>query len=235
MTTTTAADVSRYRAIHAAMRVSDDRLVAGVASMHDGDRDRARALRRWFAGYAAELHGHHRIEDTIFFPALGERVPVFSTYAETLAADHDRLDTLIDDIAGTLAALESGTRAWSPAHDHLRAATVELRDLLVAHLDFEDRDVLPLFERHFTAEEYGALDQAAVRTVGLSKWLFTVPWWMASVDARTAEHDRANAPLLMKAIWYATRGGYARLSKQAFGTATGATSADPESLVLANR
>ena len=52
-----------------------------------------------------------------------------------------------------------------------------------AHLDFEDAEVLPRFERHFSAEEYTELDDQAAKALGLSKQAaFTVPFIASMLD-----------------------------------------------------
>jgi hypothetical protein len=97
------------------------------------------------------------------------------------------------------------------------ALAIELRDLLADHLDFEDADVLPLFERHFSVAEYAVIDKAAVKAMSPRQSLFTVPWFMATVDAETARKTLAEAPLALKVVHLITRRRYARLFSAAFG------------------
>jgi hypothetical protein len=217
-TATAIPDLSKYRLIHAAMRAADDQLVAGIATCQPGNRRRAAALRRWFDGYAGELHDHHTIEDEIFFPALADRVPSYAEYAPVLTADHGQVDELIDGLRSTLAALPDAGDSWDTVRNRALTAAEELRDLLASHLDLEDADVLPLFERHFSAAEYDALDQRARESVRPRQLAFTVPWLIASADPEVAKVIVANAPRSLRLIWRATRGRYARLTCRAFGS-----------------
>ena len=213
-------DLTEYRAMHAALRSSNDRLVDAVVALHHTpDRTRARALQQWFRGYHDELVAHHRIEDTIFFPALADRIPTYAEHHQTLHDDHERLDELVGLVAPALDRLASA----GPTPDADGALAVEvvggLRDLMSGHLDFEDREILPLFERHFDAEEYGAFQAQARRTVSLRKAIFFVPWLMASLEPAAAASLLQTAPLPLQLIYRATRRRYARLSAAAFGVA----------------
>jgi hypothetical protein len=95
---------------------------------------------------------------------------------------------------------------------------VELRDFLETHLAIEDADVLPMIERHFTAEEYAGLEQQAGKAITIRQAMFTAPWYMATVDAETAARTLRDAPRPLRIIYALTRRSYARLVEQAFGS-----------------
>jgi len=213
-------DLRSYRAIHDALRSANEQLVVGLRSLPESPDapDRVHGLRRWFAGYRAELRTHHELEDEVFFPALAGRVRAFAAYAAVLEEDHHRLDELIQLLQEALdrmavEPLPGGSPVAAAASEH----ATELRDLMAGHLDVEDRDILPMFEHHFTAAEYDVLDQEALKSVSLRQALFTVPWFMATASPEAAAHTFSDAPLSMKAVHALTRGRYARLALQAFG------------------
>ena len=210
-----APDLTAYRAVHAAMRTSNEWLVSGIARTERGDRRRIAALRRWYAGYAGELRNHHRNEDHIVFPALAARVPAYAAYDDGLANDHLRLDAVIDG-------LDVSLRMWSqqPAAEDRRSVALdlanELLDLLAVHLDLEDADILPMIEQHVTAEEYATIDEQIVEELELRQATFTVPWLLTTVDASTAAHLLDGAPAALRVLFRLTRGRYARLARRAF-------------------
>jgi hypothetical protein len=74
-----------------------------------------------------------------------------------------------------------------------------------------------MFERHFSADEYAALDQQARRTVSMKHALFFVPWFMSSVDPQVAAASLADAPLPLKVVHRLTRRSHRRLLVEAFG------------------
>jgi hemerythrin-like domain-containing protein len=213
-------DLSNYRQIHRALRVSAERLVVGLSSVAIGDVRRCNGIARWFAGYGAELTHHHHLEDTIFFPALAERVPAHGECSTPLDDDHATLETLIPRLADALTKLKGGGTGWIDHREQALAMAIELRDLLTDHLAFEDADVLPMFERHFTVEEYDEIDKRALKEVNVRQALFTVPWYMATAEPSAAARTLAEAPLPLKIVHRITRRRYARLVQQAFGGAS---------------
>jgi hypothetical protein len=203
-------DLTMWLQLHGAMRTSGDQLAAALADVPAGDRRRAQALSQWFAGFDAELHHHHMVEDEIFFPALVARVP---TYLESsgpeIEADHERLDQLLAALRGSLARL-AGDGEWAVSRGEAYALASELAALLHRHLGLEDQDVLPLYCRHFTAEEYQALHDEAAKTMALRQAWFTVPWLMTHLDAKRRVEVFEEAPGIMRLVWRLSRRGYAR-------------------------
>jgi len=98
-----------------------------------------------------------------------------------------------------------------------------LRDLAAhmdAHLDFEDADILPLYVRHFTAEEYDALNARALKSLGIGKQAaFTVPFIALSITPAEREHVLGEAPAAFRLLFRMTRRRHARLVATAFGNA----------------
>ncbi|MEZ5296552.1 MAG: hemerythrin domain-containing protein [Ilumatobacteraceae bacterium] len=209
---TTVPDLSAYRAAHSALRASATALADALRTVRPDDRRRVAALQRWFTGYRAELEIHHRNEDELFFPALDARVPAYGQYRAAMDADHHRLDETMNALSRSL---DDGDVAGAAA-----AADVLDREL-ADHLTVEDSDVLPMFERHFSADEYAVLDAAAIRSVPLRHAFFTVPWFVATAPADTAARVLADAPVAMRIVERLTRRRYARLVAAAFGTPGG--------------
>lgn len=217
------ADVTAYLAVHQAMRTSNTQLVEGLVGTLHYDPRRVAALRRWFEGYTAELRTHHHIEDDLIFPALAERSSAFRLLNGLIDADHHRLDELMDALSDVL------TR-WAACHDMRSTGTyredaifyaVALRDLLTDHLAFEDTDVIPLIQEHFTAEEYAQFDEQAARAISLKHAFWTVPWIVDTFDPVILEQLWADAPVMLKLIHRVSHRSYARLVAVAFGAGQG--------------
>jgi hemerythrin-like domain-containing protein len=218
-----APDLSAYHQIHRAMRESAARLHVAAVSFDRGDRRRAAALARWFRGFAGELRYHHVVEDEIFFPALAARVPTYVQHDAGLAADHQRLDVLLDDLSEHLQRLATDGD-WFLTSARVASLAAELRHHLDEHLGVEDEDVLPLFERHFTAAEYADMERRAMRRGSLPQLAFTVPWLCSMLDPVERDDLLAAAPRPFRVLWWATRGRYARHAAPALGP-------DPEASV----
>ena len=71
---------------------------------------------------------------------------------------------------------------------------------------------------HFTAEEYAALDQRAMKSQPLSKQTaFTVAFVAAAMAPDTLRAVLAEAPLPFRVLYRLTRRSFARLEAQVFG------------------
>ncbi|MDT3443390.1 MULTISPECIES: hemerythrin domain-containing protein [unclassified Pseudofrankia] len=199
-------NLSSYLRVHQALRASAARLAA-AASSPPADAHTARALARWFHGFAEEIQLHHRIEDTLLFPALAARVATYGDYAPALESDHAELDAILNQLR---AALVSG--------DHGRSAALaeDLSDHLDRHLGFEDDEIVPLFARHFTGAEFDELNAKAVRMTPVSQLPFTAPWLLSHLDEVEQAELLASVPRAMHLLWILTRRRYARLAATAF-------------------
>jgi hemerythrin-like domain-containing protein len=210
-------DMTDYRVIHHCVRIAPHRMAAAIADVDPGDVHRAKALHRYWVGYAGEVLTHHTVEDDVFFPRLAERVPAVTEHLARVDGDHHRLDELMDACAD---AMQRFAREASPAAaDSAIGVLRELADHMDRHLDFEDQDLVPLFGRHFTATEYDELTKAAVKGLRLKQAAFTVPFimhWAAPAD-RAKMLDEA--PLPLRVIYRLTKRSHAQLTALALGRA----------------
>lgn len=106
------------------------------------------------------LHHHHQLEDDLVWPLLRARVGAdLVSLVEVMEAQHDRIDRLVGDSCRVRASwsvtASAGTRL------HLGDRLDELHDALVEHLDLEEREVLPLAERHVTEPEWRTIGARA--------------------------------------------------------------------------
>jgi hypothetical protein len=204
-------DLTGYRLVHRGLRWGSRHLAA--ATRRDLDERGGRELAAWTRGFLGELHAHHTTEDETFFPALVRRVPVAGALIERTDREHHDLDGVVGRIEHGLDRLEAGDRA-----PELATAFADLAGLMDRHLAFEDAEILPLFERHFSAEGYRELDEVAVKSLGVSRQaLFTVPFILGMADAVEQAHMWSVAPAPLKLIARLTRRGYARRTTRLFG------------------
>jgi hemerythrin-like domain-containing protein len=100
-----------------------------------GDTSRESAVREEWQQFRATLHGHHEAEDNGMFPNLAREHESVRATIEKLAADHRRIDPL----------LEQGDRAFAELPNTRGAARVvgQLRALLDPHLALEEAELIP--------------------------------------------------------------------------------------------
>ena len=149
------------------------------------------------------------------FPALMGRWPAYARFERGLANDHLRLDSVIDG-------LDVALRLWceAPGSELARGRALDLanhlHDLMAVHLDLEDADVLPMIATVFIAEEYADLEARLSEDLDLRQALFTVPWFMITVDPGTAARTLAGAPAALKVVFRLTWRRNRSLAERAF-------------------
>jgi hypothetical protein len=89
--------------------------------------------------YCSFVHSHHNAEDADFFSELRETNPAINPVIDRLQADHRRVANDLDavEIAARHLAEHDGRQSRQAVVDALQA----LRENLLAHLDFEERNL----------------------------------------------------------------------------------------------
>jgi hypothetical protein len=141
-----------------------------VGSVATGDIERADVVGSYYANVLALLHAHHEGEDVLVWPKLVERAPAEADTVMRVAGQHE----------GVLAALESAEallRGWrgDPQIESgavLAASLATLGAELSAHLDEEERVILPIAARYISPAEWGELPGHGMQHFGGDKiWL----------------------------------------------------------------
>ena len=127
-----------------------------VGGAFDGDRVRAGAIADHIELMDMVLEAHHTAEDKLIWPRLLERCPEeIRPLVHGMESQHERIHGLLDDLTKGIAAWRADA---SGKHRESVSRTIDdLVPLLDEHLGMEEQYVLPLIEKHITAEEWGAL------------------------------------------------------------------------------
>jgi hemerythrin-like domain-containing protein len=221
------ADLSFYFAIHQAQRDALVRYRDAVSTLAEVDRvERGKALAKWAKGFVFALEEHHYAEDTFFFPSLKEKVPSAGQVIDELESQHRHLDDLLERWPGVAAALADPKVTFLPARAEATAFAQELCDFLHDHLAIEDDDVLPLFWRHYSAVEYDAVQDEAIKKSKKAGMWFIAPF---TVDCFAEGDERdaflASVPGILRLLHRIVRPRYDRLATNAFGVTVGAPAA----------
>jgi len=120
---------------HHAFRRDLARFTRALQRVAAGDTARVEALREEWKNFHAALHGHHHVEDTAMFPGMRAQNAELGRCIDGLAADHRKIDPL----------LEEGDRAFAELPSTGAASRVvgELRQLLEPHLATEEAELVP--------------------------------------------------------------------------------------------
>jgi hemerythrin-like domain-containing protein len=133
---------------------------AWVRRVAAGDTAQARLVYTHMKKDFDLLHHHHEAEDINLWPRLRERATDQQELLDTMEGQHRGIDP-------ALARAEELGASWAAtgdpaARDAFADAIEEFSTPLLAHLDQEESDILPLARQYVTEEEWGLLAKHAL-------------------------------------------------------------------------
>lgn len=151
---TTPADTTMMRIVHAALRRDLRRARTALAADPAPDHRQCVAIAEhlhWMMGF---LEAHHRSEDEGLYPLVRRRDPAAAVLLDDMAADHRAVAVATSDVeqAADLLRRDDDTRAAIEAID-------QLTNVLLPHLDREEREAMPLVSRTITDAEWQRIEQ----------------------------------------------------------------------------
>lgn len=172
---------------------------AAVRRVPPGARRQAAAVDRHVGFLCDLLHHHHTGEDEKLWPPLRERLPASALpLLEAAEAQHAAIDEAIGRVA-------AARRRWTgrpdtAARDELAEALRALHALLAAHLDAEERTLLPLAAAHLTEPEWLAIGEAAVAALPKSAMPFVFGMFAYEGDPEVLAAMLHTAPALVRLV-----------------------------------
>jgi hemerythrin-like domain-containing protein len=100
---------------------------------------------------------HHTKESELLFPKLRARCPEVAPVLERLDRDHARGEKAIRDLEHDLLAFEV---LGEPRRAAFESAVERYIEFYLSHMAIEENEILPLAQKHFTAQDWAELDQA---------------------------------------------------------------------------
>jgi hemerythrin-like domain-containing protein len=164
------ADTSDMVQIHRVFREALSSAAPLVGSVPPGDASRAETVYIYFANVLEFLRVHHEGEDELLWSKLIDRNPGEADTIRRIAHQHEGVHEALDVARERL-------EAWhaDPQIEHgakLAAALATLGADLAAHLDEEERVILPIAARCLTAPEWGELPAHGMQHYGRDEiWL----------------------------------------------------------------
>jgi hemerythrin-like domain-containing protein len=164
----------RLLSFHGEIRAAVNQLAVLARGDEPEPKSAAHELLRFFAGPFA---WHDLDEEASLLPRL-RRLPNppedLTEMVDAVSADHDRLETFLDELVPLLEMVALGRE--KPDEERLVRASQELRGLILSHLALEERTVFPLAARLLSREELAGLfreieDRAETREEGRSNAL----------------------------------------------------------------
>ncbi len=146
--------------IHDALRRDAGHLARAVEHRDLEDSQRRQAFLTGWDVFKRQLQSHHEGEDRNLWPLVRAYLPARdeeNALLTEMEREHERIDPLITAVD---TALRNSDPGW------LAEATVVFRQELLAHLQHEERDALPLIESVLTSRDWKAFGRAQRKATG---------------------------------------------------------------------
>lgn len=153
------------------------------------------AVRNRWDTFKRQLHGHHSSEDAAVWPPLRDRLvePADIAVIDAMEAEHAHIDPLLLDIDTALSDNDGALAA--PAIDSLAT-------LLDQHLAHEERDALPLIDRHLGPEGWAEVGAYARKHSGRKGVLEFFPWLLDGVAPERHHEALSHLPLIARVAYH---------------------------------
>ncbi len=192
-------DVRDMIVVHTALLREFRLAPAAVARVTAGDTSSVAAVDRHLGLVCDLLHHHHEGEDALLWPLLRERVPVAAQALVNVAeSQHAGLDVRLTTVATARTCWRD--QPGEAQRDRLVAALEDLHADLKAHLDAEERTVLPLAAGVLTDAEWAAIGAAGAAGVPKPALLLVFGMFAYEGDPAVLRTMLATAPPLARRI-----------------------------------
>ncbi|GGP77839.1 hemerythrin domain-containing protein [Streptomyces melanogenes] len=143
--------------IHQVFRRESRLLAELVQDVQPADTARARILAEHWRLYTIGLHAHHTGEDEVLWPVLLPHLDLDAEHVLAMEAQHHELSEGISEVRVLMDRWQA--RALAEDRDELVEALHRHHRQLSAHLDAEEREVMPLVALHVTEEQWRAVGE----------------------------------------------------------------------------
>jgi hypothetical protein len=180
------ADLIGFTLTHALLRNELPRLTAALSG-GPMTPDEEAVVEETLRLVTDHLVRHHQEEDEFHWPVLASRAPGAARLLALLEAEHTRMDPLVVRVRDRDLSRQERANAMS-----------RLTELVLAHLEEEDRSVVPLLAVHITAEEQrGSMERSRAK-IPQADELRVLAMMLAAADE--GEQARMLAPLPEPAV-----------------------------------
>src|SRR4051812_24688856 len=182
-------DTSDMVAVHRVFRESLGVAPQLIGSVPEDDAVRVAAVAGYYGDVLALLRVHHEGEDELLWPKLIARCPEQAKLIGHVAGQHEGVLSALEAAAAHLAAWRAHPTTDNAAT--LAASLITLAVGLGAHLDEEERTILPLAADPLSADEWAELPTPGMRNFrGERMWLVLGLIREQMSEGQRAEMDR---------------------------------------------
>lgn len=124
-----------------------------IAAAQNSDQETRLAVFRYLDSVCQFIHSHHHAEDVVLWDALRQRAPAQAALIEHGQAQHLALDDELPTTFDLLNQFKEGEDVTDPLIDSFD----KVRGIVLPHLDFEEKEVLPIISAHIQIEEWAQM------------------------------------------------------------------------------
>jgi hemerythrin-like domain-containing protein len=185
MSSTSPIEVRDMGIVHRTLRTTFNESARLIRGTSDPTPERVAFLADHVSLALDLLHIHHHGEDELLWPVLVERAPAEAEMVRRVADQHTEVEEAVEQARSLVADWRS--RPDAGRRDALADALEQLTVTLSAHLDEEERLVVPLAAVTMTQDEWNALGEHARAAIPQEKIFLVFGMLLEPLD----EGDRA--------------------------------------------
>ncbi|MCI3277808.1 hemerythrin domain-containing protein [Streptomyces cylindrosporus] len=209
-------DVHDMVVVHRSFRQACAQLPDLVRGVRAGDTARAALVVDEVRFMLMGLEAHHTSEDEYLWPLLADRAAAHAEAIARMEEQHHRLEELVTKVTGALDGLMAAPQpaVCAEVADQL----TELGLVLTAHMDEEERTILPLAAEHLGVAEWERLGEISLAKVEKKHLLRAFSALMAVATPAERRTFLAKAPLPARILWRLSgRRAHARREARLYG------------------
>ncbi|MFJ9648344.1 hemerythrin domain-containing protein [Streptomyces sp. NPDC004244] len=185
--------------IHQVFRRESRLLAELVQEVRPADTARSRILAEHWRLYSIGLHAHHTGEDEVLWPALLPHLDLDAEQVLAMEAQHRGLDEGIAEVQRLMDRWQ--TRALPEDRDELAEALRRHHRQLCAHLDEEEREVMPLVALHVDEEQWRAVGERGLAETPRNRLMIALGAILEDSSPEERQEFLARLPVPARMLW----------------------------------
>ncbi|MEU8776566.1 hemerythrin domain-containing protein [Streptomyces sp. NPDC048606] len=185
--------------IHRVFRRESRLLGELVQDVPPGDTVRARVLAEHWRQYTVGLHAHHTGEDELLWPAVLPHLDLDAEQVLAMEAQHRELDGGIDEVRVLMDRWRE--RALVEDRDELAEALRRHHRQLCAHLDEEEREVMPLVALYVDEERWRAVGERGLAETPKERLMIALGAILEDTSPEERQEFLTRLPVPARVVW----------------------------------
>ncbi|MFD0374307.1 hemerythrin domain-containing protein [Streptomyces sp. NPDC127112] len=185
--------------IHQVFRRESRLLAELVQDVRAADTARARILAEHWRQYTVGLHAHHTGEDEMLWPVLLPHLDLDAEQVLAMEAQHRELTEGMDEVQVHMDRWQA--RALPADRDELAEALRRHHRQLCAHLDEEERQVMPLVALHVGEEDWKAVGERGLAETPRDRLMIALGAILEDCPPEERREFLARLPVPARVLW----------------------------------